>query len=963
MQSTIAKLLLLIAALVSLSGPAARILAAPAGASGAAAPTDPNATLLLSGFEPGGPAWVKGGQAVAEHARQGTHACVLANDGKSYASLAIDDPAALRRFKDFALLRADVFNPQDRPVFFGARMDDAKSVSYGTRYNDDGCVAPPGWSTFEINLTGLTKSNARNFDQRDRLDLATLKLVSFFTGPGKPTTLYFDNVRLEGTGLPIVPGLLAFDFGPTGSPVYPGFTGCTDKMTFTPDRTFGWIAPERGWNSYMPDSLTGDFVTGGEFRVALPNGTYEVNFCMDGLGLWGLYPHYQWRKVTVNGQLVHEAKMTAEQFLQQRYFLYEDQEDLPGQDLWAKYIQPRHTMVRCQAVVADGLLRIAPTSDDSLARALMFVVVYPQAQQQAGQAWMARLQRRRAEQFNASMVVNVPKPDGEAVTQTPPEAKRGFIAFARHAQRDLAVTARPGRDELGKPIELAGAPGQRLNAQVGLFPLAKVAGVTVIVSDLTGPGGAKVPASAVRVRKVRNFLKRAGSSRLGDLLPYILQDITPLDLAPGVTRGVWLTLAVPAGTAAGDYADTVTLAAPAGARDTPIPTSAATIPLRLTVWPIKLEKIDNLPAAGKQAGLTVSVTGSTAGSWRGWYPELEPRWWKVAEQVMANQAEHGMNAVTGGPGARLKGVKDGKADIDYTDMDRWLGLAVAAGLTQAGDSYQGLDISGVPGDHSKDAVKINDEQARQKFGVSYEELLKIVYGDVEQHAKQAHWPPRAYSFLDEPRPEYQNVQSAIELTRIRTRACPQTIFSGYFSTGDGREPLFQLMPLSIAHVDDQAMALVKPAGKRIWDYSGDRCRHDIGRWAFVAAKAGMDGFLRNGYMYVCSDPYFDFSDDEGSWSVVYPSRTGLSDAVGWERTADGVDDYRYLLTCRRLIEKARKAGKAEAAATAAEAYLKETLAPIKLADKDSAALTAEGYDLFRRTLAGHIMALGKAMGE
>ena len=50
-------------------------------------------------------------------------------------------------------------------------------------------------------------------------------------------------------------------------------------------------------------------------------------------------------------------------------------------------------------------------------------------------------------------------------------------------------------------------------------------------------------------------------------------------------------------------------------------------------------------------------------------------------------------------------------------------------------------------------------------------------------------------------------------------------------------------------------------------------------------------------------------------------------------------------------------------AKAAEAYLKDTLTPIKLADKDSAALTPEGYDAFRKTLAGHIVAMSKAMGN
>jgi len=153
---------------------------------------------------------------------------------------------------------------------------------------------------------------------------------------------------------------------------------------------------------------------------------------------------------------------------------------------------------------------------------------------------------------------------------------------------------------------------------------------------------------------------------------------------------------------------------------------------------------------------------------------------------------------------------------------------------------------------------------------------------------------------------------------------------------------------------------VAEGGRQIWDYSGDRVRHDIGRWAFVAAKAGMKGFLRNGYMYVCSQPYFDFSDDESSWSVVYPSARGLSDTVGWERTAQGVNDYRYLLTCSRLIQKAHRLGKGAAAAAAAQAFLEETLRPIAIDDKETARLSPRQYDEFRAALAGHIVALNRA---
>ena len=167
------------------------------------------------------------------------------------------------------------------------------------------------------------------------------------------------------------------------------------------------------------------------------------------------------------------------------------------------------------------------------------------------------------------------------------------------------------------------------------------------------------------------------------------------------------------------------------------------------------------------------------------------------------------------------------------------------------------------------------------------------------------------------------------------------------------------MPVSIAHVDQRALELVAKGHKQIWDYDGNRVRHDIGRWAFVAARVGLKGFLRNGYMYVCSMPYFDFSDDEASWSVVYPSRRGLSDTVGWERTALGVNDYRYLLTCERLIREVRQGRLSAAEVAAAEAFLKETLRSIRIEDKESARLSAAEYDEFRRHLARHITALSR----
>ncbi|HUV38035.1 MAG TPA: hypothetical protein VMY39_00400, partial [Planctomycetota bacterium] len=204
---------------------------------------------------------------------------------------------------------------------------------------------------------------------------------------------------------------------------------------------------------------------------------------------------------------------------------------------------------------------------------------------------------------------------------------------------------------------------------------------------------------------------------------------------------------------------------------------------------------------------------------------------------------------------------------------------------------------------------------------------------------------------------------AIELTKLFTQAAPGTLFSGYYSLGGGREPLFETMPVSIAHFNSKAAEITQKSGKQLWDYDGNRSRHNIGRWAFKASKHGLNGYLRNGYMYVCCNPYFDFSEDEGSWACVYPSKRGINATVGWERTGQGAADFAYMEMLEGLIAKARKSGRGLAQAVAAEDYLRRTLEPIDLDNRGSADLKPDAWDTFKSTLAGHIVSLRKALGE
>ena len=879
---------------------------------------------------------------VAEHAKSGTHSLKIAENGNEYPGLGFDDKALMKKFAEFNVFRVDIFNPQDEPVLFTASAGDAKSTNYGTRYNNDGLAAKPGWSTLTINLTGLTRSSSNNANERQKLDSSTLQFFKVFICPGKKVTLYFDDARLENdAGLPKVDGLRAFDFGPSNSPVYTGFEGVNEKTVYAPGG-FGWHSPTRHGHPGNPDDLGGDYGTGDYFVADLKTGAgkYVVNICIDTFGEWQSTPHFTHRTMEINDQKVLDESMDGEAFLNKVYFRYEDDEDTPGMDLWERRVKPALPIRQYETEVgADGKLKVSVETQGGWPGLITFMVVYPKAKEAEGKTSMEALEKMRKDAFNNLIPLSLPKPDGPA----PKPYKGSVIGFARAIDSDINCNSAPIGDEMTKGVDIAAAPGERTAAQVGLYPLMAFDGVKVAVTDMSGPDGAKIPSTAFTVRKERNFAKRQGGSNSGLLLPMMLQRFDTLTLTPGFTRGLWITANVPADAKAGDYSGSLNIIGPDKQNH-------CIIHIQTRVYPFTLDKADDI---------TVSCTGTTGGHWNV-YQDLHERWWKAADEAMLDQAEHGMNAVTGGPGMTLKGVKDGKPEIDFTDADRWMELAVKHGLTMRGDAYQGFDVNlGFGRSQNKDCMQTNDQNSQKLYGVPFAELIKIVYGAVEAHAKEKHWPPRSYYLLDEPRPEFGNIESALKLTELHAQSAPETKFSGYYSGGDGRDAYFKVMPITIAHHSEASIKACRDAGKEAWTYSGGGARYDIGRWLFFAKRKGLTGFLRNGYEYTNSDPYYDFSDTEGSWAQVYPGKRGLADTIGWERTAEGVNDYRYLKTLQARIDAARKDGKHAAEADAAEKFLQETLKPINLDHEDSGALKPEQWVEFRAELAKHLTALTK----
>lgn len=887
-----------------------------------------------------------GASLVAENAKTGKQCLKITHAGEGYPGLSFTKPAQLKPFVDYPMFAVDVYNPSDTVLKMSARADDGKSVDYGTRYNEDGLAIPPGWSTLRINLTGMTTSNSNNFLERRAIDRSTLKQFSIFLHPHKlaqPVVLFFDNVRLEGTGLPKVEGLTAFDFGPSSSAVFPGFTGVNEKSIFSDKTGFGWGTTGRTRRPGNPDDLGGDYGTGDRFTALMKGGPgdYVVHLCIDTLGEWGGIQHFASRTVTVNGVEVLTETMDGDKFMRERFFKFMDGDDLPGIDIWTERVMPL-TPVRTftTKVGADQKIVVKVDAQGGWPGLICFLVAYPKANQAAGDAFMAALDKRRKMLFDNSIVVTTPKADHDKATPTAADTARGYIYFTRSAATDLATSAQPTAEERAAPLTFQGCRTERQSLQLGVLPLQDAKALSVTVSDLSGPNGAELPGSAVTVRKVRIFAKRGGRNNSLTLQPFLLQEFSSLPLTKDVARSLWLTLTVPAEALTGVYRGTVTVT---------VDGKSTAIPLTLSVLKYTLAPVDDI---------SISGLGTTAGSWRSMFPGFDERWWAMADKIMADQAVHGCNAVTGGPGMKLTAIKDGRAEIDFTDADRWMDLAKKHGLTLPGDSYQGFDVQlGFHVSSAKDCMAANEKNAQNKWGVSFEELVRAAYSAVEAHAKEKGWPARSYYLLDEPRPEFGNVESALELLKLYAKAAPGVRISGYTTvSAEGREHYIPYLPVVISHPTEDELKRVLAAGKECWDYGAGHIGNGFGRWLYAARRKGVKGFT-TGFMYVNSNPYFDFSDVEGSWGIVHPSPAGPVATPSWERLAMEVNRYRYLKTLEVEMAKAKSSGRKVETVAAAQKFLDEIVSTVDIGKHRSSTLDASAWTAYQAELFKHLAAV------
>ena len=512
----------------------------------------------------------------------GKNCCrMVFKQGADYGVFFLGD-AKIKNWGDFDYFAMDVYMEREGKFGFSFELMDGLTKGYPTRCTIEPVNVKQGKNpiVIPINRAKRNSKEGRDWNElepKDKMQMNALAKVKVFLTPpkdGGDLVWWIDNIRvlqedaLGGKMKVDVPaGTMAYAFGHRGTNL-PGFTpvgGAGEDA-----RGFSLGGNIESCGKHWPDPLTGDGVLdpkGGviRFEKSMPDGDYWV-WLASGMVIKSEFnqPHYL---LKIGAETIVDDTPSADDLAGEKYLFrflktqYSERENA----LFADYIEKMYPVYEKKVTVTGGKLSI-----QAAGHFLSSLIVMPAAQEAAFKKLTAEIRAERMRCFNATVSLDA---------QKKPVKKDGdgpFVCFIPDEKTVFTPATAPSDAERARKfVDLAGAPGQRLTFRVGIAPFENAGKCRFELSDLKGP--ASIPASSARIY-FQDYRVRGDAPAESALIPS-----AELNAEKGVSFCWWAWLKIPDDAAAGDYSGTVTVTPAAG--------KAASFPVKLKVYPFKLEDV------------------------------------------------------------------------------------------------------------------------------------------------------------------------------------------------------------------------------------------------------------------------------------------------------------------------------------------------------------------------------------
>jgi hypothetical protein len=501
---------------------------------------------------------------------------------------------------------------------------------------------------------------------------------------------------------------------------------------------------------------------------------------------------------------------------------------------------------------------------------------------------------------------------------------------------------RPLPKRTAKAVEIRLAQNEREAAQVVVRPAKALTGFTVAASALTSPAGSSIAAEHVEVLRVQYVNVERPSDVWGVAAPWPdpLPPLTvPLTLAANENQPFWIRVYAPKDTPAGDYAGTVTLRADG---------YAVEVPLRVRVYDFALpDRMTCTTAFGFSAGAVYQYHGLED-------PEQQRL---VLEKYWASLSAHHISPYGPTPGVEPRvewvkrsieqcaGVPPADAALlqahPLTPVFDW--AAWDAEMQRVFDTYHFTSFRlGIPGLAAGEYQGFPD--GSREYSLAFTGYCQAV----QEHLREKGWLDEAYVYwTDEPAEKdypwvmkgfLQLKEAAPDIIRMLTEQ-PEPPLAGGPNLW---------CPLISMYRHEKTLDF-RARGDRFWWYVCtvpkrpfpglfiDHPGTDLRVWLWQTWKYDIEGILiwqsnlwTTGAAYPDKpqNPYEDTMSwmhgygtkvgekrpwGNGDGRFMYPPEAaanaqppqpvldGPVDSIRWEMLRDGIEDYEYLATLKRLL--------------------------------------------------------------
>lgn len=483
----------------------------------------------------------------------------------------------------------------------------------------------------------------------------------------------------------------------------------------------------------------------------------------------------------------------------------------------------------------------------------------------------------------------VPAPEAPEFPASAADRARGYMLFAANPVERVYPTTRPTAQQVGRPAALEATPGEPAAATLGVVPLRPLFNMHLACTELGGPEGHRIPASAVELRAVRCWPQTdktpAGRGKV-QVIPELLlgQDRHPAVCAPqGATRQYWITVRVPEGAAPGKYRGQLRFSAD----DVP----AADVPIEVSVLPFRLE------TPPQKNFFMYAILGDLDDE------EIVP--------LLRDMRAHGMTSLASDMVGAWRPVPGGASEFDPEPLRRVLRLAKQAGFSGPIPWGAGGLVKGIAA-----------PEGSAEWNAALAGLLRRVRQVQDEVAGQE----LLFYPVDEPFGNEERLTLAERSMRVARQS---GALRTYCTPADKDIPrlgaLLDVRCYAIGTVPSvpEAAASTRQAGADFWWYTNaarelpDVRRYLAGVWFWSTGANGQGYWVYQSRWRRTRA----FQDLEGSAHahdyVAYPDVDGPIPTVQWECIRMGIDDARYLYT----LESAIAAHRGSPAASAAQGFL------------------------------------------